>query len=137
MEDAKKIGLRKARLTDTKFLWYLRNQKAVRENSFNPHKVLLKDHKDWLGKALKDKDRYLYVIENHNKPIGQIRFDINGKGACVNISISSSSCNKGIGSLILKKASKNFLSKDRSINSVAAYIKIRNQRSLKAFKSRL
>lgn len=132
MEDVLNLRLRKANINDSRFLWHLRNQKQVRENSFNTKRILYKDHLNWLNNVLKDKNVYLYVIQDTNQPIGQIRFGVKKEKAFVNISISRNFRNRGLGRKILKTASRHFL-KNKSLKAIVAYVKEENIASLICF----
>ena len=85
MGDDLRLSLKKADKNEhAGFLWRLRNQKGVRENSFCQDRVSYREHMDWLDSISKDKNVYLYIIQKEGCPIGQVRFDKKGKAAWIN-----------------------------------------------------
>lgn len=128
-----KIQIKKADISDSNTLLYLRNLKQVRQYFFNTKKIRASQHNRWLSKKLKDPNCRIYILIADSKPIGQIRYDLEN-GICeVNISIHPKFSGFGIGTYVLKKTSTNeFLRFDR-VNKFAAHIKLENIASLRVF----
>ena len=132
MGHAVSLRIRKPALRDAKFLWQLRNQKAVRKASFNMKKIPWAGHENWLLGRLKDPKVAFYLISKGPEPIGQIRFDRKSKAAVVNISISKEFTGKGFGARAVKMATRKYL-KNHSVNQVIAFAKEKNRASVNCF----
>lgn len=96
--------LKKADLSDTPFLWYLRNQPEVYRYFKHPKPVTWEEHINWtipvlLELVLKE----LYVIRYGTLPVGQLRFDYEGEEIEVSISLVKEFRGKGIASKALAK----------------------------------
>lgn len=74
------IVLRKATEQDSAFLLALRNDPAVRQNSFHKELVTPEDHAVWLRHVLADPARTLWIAEHADTgaAIGQLRLDDEG-----------------------------------------------------------
>lgn len=74
------VRLRKATQQDSAFLLALRNDDAVRQNSFHHEMVSEEEHEQWLQRVLADEGRTLWIAENagDGTPVGQIRLDDEG-----------------------------------------------------------
>ncbi|MDD3239368.1 MAG: GNAT family N-acetyltransferase [Lachnospira sp.] len=69
------IRLRKAILEDSWFLFDLRNDEAVRRNSFSIDPITYENHCVWLRHKLEDPNCGLWIAQYDNSSIGQIRID--------------------------------------------------------------
>jgi spore coat polysaccharide biosynthesis protein SpsF len=126
-----KVQIRKALITDSRFFFNLRNEKIVRNNSFNKKIINYQNHLDWYKKKLKNKNSFfLIAFIKKSKNIGAIRYEKDKEIFKVSITIKKNFRKKGYGSLILKK-SENFLKKG---SVIIAKIKKNNNISLKLFK---
>lgn len=104
----KEYVLRKATLEDTDFLFELRNDPTVREQSFQTDKIQYEDHKKWLDQKLKTNYVRIFILEYQNEKIGQVRVDIDEKKKSGNISyaVKREWRRKGLGTWMLKSAEK-------------------------------
>jgi len=132
MGNGLKLSIRKVTLDDAKFLWVLRNQTAVRKNSFNTKKVPYHGHEDWLVNKIADRKFAFYLITKGREPIGQIRFDQNGKKSLVNISISKKFTGQGFGKRAIEMATKKYV-RNTKRKKVIAYAKEYNVPSIRSF----
>jgi len=80
--------VRKAQQEDLEFVFALRNEESVRAASFSLDPITIETHQKWFEKVLADKNRQIYIIEVAGTPMAQVRFDIEGDGAEVNIAVS-------------------------------------------------
>jgi RimJ/RimL family protein N-acetyltransferase len=130
------IYLRLARSGDCRFLWQLRNEQAVRAQSFSRERIPYRDHCLWFGKQLKlnpERSR-LYIIHNKRKSLGQIRFDEKkGKRCEVNIALSGKFRHKGYGRLALVKGMRRVLKDRRPLQAFVAMVKPGNKASETCF----
>lgn len=125
------ISLRKATIEDAKMLFEWRNDKDVRESSFNTSEIEFEDHLIWYERKLEAEDSVIYIAEISNIPVGVIRLDdVEDKYKLINFSIELSSRNKGYAAVLLKLIKEEFASciligevKKDNAGSVKAFIK--------------
>lgn len=74
------VRLRRAGEADSEFLFVLRNEEAVRQNSFHTEPVERSTHEAWLRHVLADENRELFIAEHmeSGEPVGQVRLDYEG-----------------------------------------------------------
>jgi len=108
MKPSSKISLRKASFPDIEFLWYLRNQPDVYKYSRQNQIVSWKEHIKWILPILLGlSNKELFLIQNLQTPIGQIRFDYQDfKEAEISISILKEFQGKGFATKTLNLAIK-------------------------------
>ena len=128
------INLRKASAKDCSLIWKWANDSQVRAESFARDAIAYNDHIKWFEHIINSPDCYLYVVENSNgKPIGQIRFELEGNDATISVSVDRKFRNKGYGSKIITLASQNIF-KISKATVIHAYIKKENSVSASAFR---
>ena len=75
---SKTMRIRLAKKSDIWLLYNWVNKIDSIENKLITNKKIPKtDHKIWYENSLKNKNRYIWIIENQHIAIGQLRFDIN------------------------------------------------------------
>jgi UDP-2,4-diacetamido-2,4,6-trideoxy-beta-L-altropyranose hydrolase len=79
------ITFRHATIADSENVWRWRNTATIRFNSSNPREIELDSHKLWFEKTLQDPHRILLIAEWNQKPIGVVRFDLDGRLATVSV----------------------------------------------------
>lgn len=119
------IKLRKADTEDCSFLFDVRNEKSVRENSFFTDKIDHNEHSEWFKKALKSENKTIYIIENNGERVGFLRLE---KILEINIAIDKSGRGNGFAEKALNEIEKCIDGK------IMARIKNNNKKSLKLFK---
>lgn len=124
-------SFRKATAKDMLLYFKWANDPLTRLQSFHPEPIKIEDHRAWFKKKLEDPKVMMYVFMYKGKPVGQIRFGINGV-ALLSYSIDSGERGKSFGTYMVKRAIQE-LEKDlqRSIN-VVGYVKKDNLASNKA-----
>ena len=76
MRTSSKNFLQKANVSNTEFLWYLRNQPDVYKYSRQNRAVSWKEHLNWIFPILLGlNNKKLFLIKNFQMPIGQVKFD--------------------------------------------------------------
>ena len=127
--------LRRVNKNDCRDLWLWRNSSKVRKSSFNQKVVNYKTHSLWFSIKLKDKRIKMYIAENSKKEkIGQVRFESNlAKQAYINTNLNPKFFNKGLGSKIIKAASRKFMAASPKIKEIIAEVLTENIASQKAF----
>lgn len=127
------FNFRPAQLADQELLYRWRNDPSAYPNFFSAKPVSGEDHVEWLIETLKNKNRYLFIIENVGEPIGQVRFDTNESIAEISITIAPDQRGKGYGTRAIAEASHYFLEQVSNIKKIIARVKANNQVSINAF----
>jgi UDP-2,4-diacetamido-2,4,6-trideoxy-beta-L-altropyranose hydrolase len=130
------LKLRKVGQEDCELLWDWANDPIVRAVSFSSEPITWEDHLRWFNNKLNSSNCYHFIAFNdQDKPIGQIRFDIDDQlQSIVSVSLASNQRNQGYGKLILQMAI-NKLCKRISVSNIQALIKPDNLASIKLFES--
>ena len=69
------VFIRPAKLQDKNLLFkWVNSNDSIKFKIKTNKKINFIDHEAWLIERLKDKDTYIWIIEDKNIPIGQIRF---------------------------------------------------------------
>ena len=83
----KEWEVKSAKKSDSGLYWIWVNDKEVRKNSFNKNTITKKEHEKWFKNKLNDKKCTLYIGFIENQPVGQVRFEVEGKFAYIDYSI--------------------------------------------------
>lgn len=125
------LNIRCVNQKDLSFIFLLNNEPLVRENSYNSEPINFEDHKIWFKAQLKNKNSQIYIIENSNIPVGQVRFTVKENHTVIGISISNKFRGKGYAFEGLELAVKEYF---KNINKpIYAYIKKSNSASIRLF----
>ncbi len=129
-----KIRLRQARQEDCRRLWLWRNEKEVRNVSFNTKKIPYTAHKEWFARKLASAETRILIGENKSgNPIGQIRLDLMKSGTSeVNILVKKSVRNQGFGKDFLHGACQ-YSFRRLKLKRILAHIRLDNPRSIALF----
>ncbi len=128
-----KMFLRKANINDCKLFFDWTNDKVVRKNSFHTDVIKWRDHQEWFKGKLNNSNSYLYIVENNQDKIGQVRFDcVDGK-ALIDYSISRNFRGKGFGKQTVARAIEKIKHDFLGVNVIEAKVKTTNIASSKIF----
>lgn len=129
----KHIHFRAAEKDDMQNLYNWRNDPDTRKASFNTEEVVLEKHVEWFNNSLVNKNRSIFIMMNDEKEsIGQIRFDREGNGAEIDITIAPEYRNQGYGVQALREGCKMYFN-NFDVDHIIAKVKKDNIASLKAF----
>lgn len=120
--------IRKALEQDLELLFKWTNDYEVRKNSFNQDLIKYEDHKSWFFKKIENKNSDIYILEDSDYPVGQIRIEVENDIATINYSVSSEHRGKGYGYtmlMLIKEYYKNY--------KIRGKVKPENRASIKAF----
>ena len=118
---------------DSKLLWKWVNDFAVRKSSFQSELIPWEEHARWLSKKLDDPQCFQFIaLDNHNIPVGQVRFEVEDGEAEIDVSVDKSKRGLGYGSPIITMGVEE-LSRAVYINAIHAFVKLENRVSIKAF----
>ncbi|MDC0516793.1 GNAT family N-acetyltransferase [Candidatus Pelagibacter sp.] len=123
------VKLRKVSIKDSDFLFFLRNEKSSRKNSFTTTIINKKDHKKWLEEELNNKGTIILVVYKNSERIGMVRYNSKDIFTHVSIGIEKKFRSLGYGAAALK-ASEIYLKKS---TIVVAKVKKINKNSINMF----
>ncbi len=119
---------------DASMIFNLSNDRLVRANSINQESIKWSDHLDWFtGKLMDDDCIFLVAFTTSDKFIGQVRFEIKGYYAEVNISLDKDFRGKGYSKSLIFNASYKCFHLKPNVGHILAYIRPQNSFSIKAF----
>jgi len=129
------IQSRKASQDDVKVYFDWANEKAVRNFSINKAEIAFEDHSSWFKNKLLSEDTVMYIFEESNNAIGQVRFDKKGKNIYIAYSIDKKYRGRGYGKIILKLALEKILHENIIKNSscIIGEVHLKNEASTKVF----
>ncbi|MFD2333518.1 GNAT family N-acetyltransferase [Cohnella sp. GCM10020058] len=127
------MRIREATAADAALLFEWRNDRSVRERSFDDKPLDWNAHVRWLEGCLSDPDRLLRIAMEDDRPIGVFRLDRISEGTVViSIALAASERGKGAGPRMLRLAAEQCQSRFGSV-TIEARIKGDNLYSRKAF----
>lgn len=135
MIDGSKIYLRPAKLADARLLYKWRNEKLVRDNSFENKIIFYKEHKKWLMAALQNPSVYIYIMMDGEKAVGQVRLNIENKIGLISYSIDLQYRCMGNGKKILQLIENEIANLDIDVFKLMGCVKKDNKVSQKVFET--
>jgi UDP-2,4-diacetamido-2,4,6-trideoxy-beta-L-altropyranose hydrolase len=128
-----RLRLRKATGTDCKLLWDWANDPQVRRSSFSSQRIAWNAHRRWFLERLQKENVLCFIgVDDQDRPVGQIRFDIDEKGANVDVSVDRNKRHLGYGPILIEKGVKEIFRRT-PVKNIHAFIKAHNQSSARAF----
>lgn len=130
----KNLSIRQATMDDAKLLWEWANDVSVRNQSYNTEPIKWESHLKWLQKRLDSAETVFYLLLENDKPVGQIRYDLDktDESAEIGFSVAKEHRRKGFGIEILKLTCEQAL-KDLNCKQITALVIVGNEASRKAF----
>jgi len=108
---------------------------VVRRNSFNSDVIPWREHEGWFGRRLVSADTRIYILEEGDRPVAQIRYEKRDSTAEVgDISVAASDRGKGYGKRVLLET-LSLACEELKIRELFAVVKYDNAASLRAFLS--
>jgi UDP-2,4-diacetamido-2,4,6-trideoxy-beta-L-altropyranose hydrolase len=127
------LTLRRASTGDCDLLWRWANDAGVRQSAFHSELIPPSEHRRWLDRKLRDPACVILIAADPGgSPVGQIRFDVRGDEATVDVSIDKQRRKAGLGCGLIESGIEE-LTQTLPIRTVHAYVKPENQPSLHAF----
>jgi UDP-2,4-diacetamido-2,4,6-trideoxy-beta-L-altropyranose hydrolase len=125
--------LRLVRYSDCRLLWEWANDPEVRMNALNRGRIPWEDHVNWFRERLKDPCCvHFCAFDTEDRPIGQIRFDLKGEDAEVDVSVDRSMRNRGYGSALIRVGVEKISRKSKPGN-ILARVRTENTASIRSF----
>ncbi|TCV84261.1 UDP-2,4-diacetamido-2,4,6-trideoxy-beta-L-altropyranose hydrolase [Sulfurirhabdus autotrophica] len=129
--DTVKLQLRAAYQEDMISYFNWANDPEVRKNAIHTDPVPWAAHTEWFTKKLSDPNSHLYVLDAAGLPVGQIRFDEEGKQARIDYSLDTLVRGRGWGAKLVSLGS-DILQKIKP-TELLAEVKTENQASRSVF----
>ncbi len=127
------MTLREVNELDRELIWRWTNDEETRKASYSQAHISWDEHIRWFDSVQRQKNHRFYIANNGSKkPVGQIRFAIDGKDAIVSFSVAPESRRRGYGKDILIKSAKKLFN-ETNIEQISAYVKSANEASLLVF----
>lgn len=127
--------IRKATISDCDIYFEWVNDSVVRKSAFKRDLIEWKNHKEWFADKINCKNSFLFIAENNQDKIGQVRFDYLNSISKIDYSISKEFRGKGYGKEILQKSIDKVISESKKIKKFEANVRIENVASRKIFSS--
>ena len=97
--------LRKAKLKDIFFLYFLKNDSINRKSAFNQNYVTLTNHIKWFKTKSSQKNFLIFIFKNKENYIGQVSFKFLNINTCkIDYAISNEFRGNGYSKIMLQKA---------------------------------
>jgi UDP-2,4-diacetamido-2,4,6-trideoxy-beta-L-altropyranose hydrolase len=118
---------------DTTYGWA--NQEATRKYAFNKDYIPFENHTNWFLSKLASAHCLYFILTEGEKPIGSIRFDLNGSIATISYLLDPITHGKGLGTILMKKGLEMFekLIDSNEIKIIQGYVLMENIPSVKLF----
>ena len=125
-----------ARLSDSEFVFHLRNAPEVRHFARNTEIIPREAHEVWFRQRILDSENHpFWVVRYRNVPIGYVRFDRDSRERFfISIAISESFRGRGLGTIVLSES----ISKIQGFfpsEKIAAVVHSENLVSIRIFRS--
>lgn len=126
------ISIRPIKTEDASLLFDWANEAQVRFNAISRTDISWEGHLAWLKSKLNNGTTYMFILEDENMPIGQIRFDKIGSVYEVDYSIEKHFRGQGFGTVVVNEGIKKL--RKHTDSAVIAKVWERNIASIKVFK---
>lgn len=127
--------LRPVQEEDSELLLTWANDPLVRSNSFHEETISTKEHMAWFQKVMKDPNILIYLMMMDQRPVGQIRFQMEGEIAEIDYSIEASQRGKGLGKMILSLGAEKIFRDRPSVKRLVGKVKPANKASALSFEA--
>lgn len=127
--------IRLANSEDLDITYEWANHDATRKHAFSKDFIPFENHTNWFLSKLSSSECFYYILTEGKKPIGSIRFDLNGSIATISYLLDPLSHGKGLGTILMKKGLEEMekLIISNRIEIVQGYVLTANTASLKLF----
>jgi len=129
---AGELTVRRVQPDDCRQIWEWSNDPEVRKVSLSRDDIPWDSHVKWFNARVESPSCFFYIGSDHEKLIGQIRFDLNGMEATLSISLSKEARGHGYGPALIVRGSQQFFA-DSTARLIRAYVNPENTVSLRAF----
>jgi RimJ/RimL family protein N-acetyltransferase len=129
----KGIQIRSVRADDIRLLWQWANDPEVRAASFSSAAISWETHVKWFAEKTGEGRSLLFIAEDEaGSAFGQIRFDLNGNDAELNISLAKEQRGGGLAVPLIEAGVREVFART-GCSRIHAFVKPENAASAKAF----
>jgi UDP-2,4-diacetamido-2,4,6-trideoxy-beta-L-altropyranose hydrolase len=133
LRGANNVRLRGARPDDVRLLWEWANDPEVRAASFSSAPIPWETHVAWFAEKIDRSGSLIFIAEDEGgTPFGQIRFDLKGGEAELNLSLAKEKRGMGLAVPLIEAGTREILG-CTECERVHAYVKPQNAASARAF----
>ncbi len=127
------LRLREANESDEELLLSWSNDPVTRQSSFSSSSIKPEEHSTWFQNKLNDPNSLLFVgVNQDEREVGIVRFDLEGNEADISISISPNHRQQGLGQKLLELGCEILFAKT-DVSLINAYVKPQNVASMHLF----
>ena len=127
------IRLRHARKSDCELLFDWVNDPSVRRSAFNQETIDYSQHQAWFNSKLLNDCTEIFIAEQHGSALGQVRFEIDGTAAEIDVSIASTHRGRNLAWELIKTACSEIFQLRPPVEKIVAHIKTDNHASTRSF----
>jgi len=132
--EASNIHLRAAAPEDCDLVFEWRNKPEIIALGSSRKSVSALEHSDWFGLILRSTNCRLFIILLDNKPIGQVRFEMNEKNhAEISIFLITGFTGRGLGVVSINQGCMLAFASLQEASCIVAFVRKNNVGSLRAF----
>lgn len=127
------LGVRQANESDSETIWKWANENistAILQNA-----IPRDTHEQWFKKKLESPDCFIWLLDNVNGPIGQVRYEVEGYLAHIDISIIPDFRGQGLAKHLIFQTVPLVVEKRPEVKGLVAKVRTDNYRSKSMFKS--
>jgi RimJ/RimL family protein N-acetyltransferase len=129
------VTLRAARDEDSASLLAWRNDADAVRFSISGRAVTVEEHQRWFSGIVDDPERTrLWIAEQHDEPVGQVRIDIDAGIGTVSIAVDPGHRGRGVGTAMLRALTASVHTGDAP-RQLVALVRSDNPASLHAFEA--
>jgi UDP-2,4-diacetamido-2,4,6-trideoxy-beta-L-altropyranose hydrolase len=121
-------------MDDAALLWRWANDAETRRNAFDPAPIPYEAHVGWLERRLASATTRLLIFSDEAGPVGQVRFDVAGGMAEIDIAIAPERRGQGLGTAMLREALTGLRAEWGERIRPRAHVLAHNERSLRMFR---
>jgi len=121
-------------MEDAALLWRWANDAETRRNAFDPSPIPYDRHVGWLERRLASDATRLMIFSDDAGPVGQVRFDVDGGVAEIDIAIAPERRGQGLGAAMLREALAGLRAEWGDGVRPRAHVLPHNERSLRMFR---
>ncbi|WP_348636611.1 GNAT family N-acetyltransferase [Mariniflexile litorale] len=129
------MHLRDINIKDMQLIFDWANDDEVRQNAINKNKIIWEEHKEWISKKILNPNSQIFILQDEEKTIGQIRFDKTKAHFEIDYSIDKRYRGLGYGHKILCLGIQKLNQKVRNVLPIKALVQENNIASKKIFKN--
>lgn len=130
---SREITVRRAKTDDLEICFEWANDSVVREQSYSQNPIHFQEHSNWFYQKINDPNTFFYIMELDQRPIAQIRFQVNDGEAVLGYLIDPKMRSRGLGTSVLSLGIERFIRDFQRQVSIIGYVKTSNIPSCHSF----